>query len=247
MQVRLGKTAGACLLALLWVLLAAVESLAGQPTPDQVSAIKSNCRSDFLANCRGVPRGGAEAVQCLKQHLANLSPGCQSAVKAISPPAPPQQAAPAPQTSPAEPAPATSPAAIEPPAAAVPETSAPEAEAPMPAAPPQAAPAPAPKPPVKAASPPAARQSASPPPSAATSSPAPKVETAAPATPEAEEPIIGFIPPRKQLMVLRNCRQDLGTYCAGVEHGEGRQLRCLLSNRASLTPDCQGALARLSR
>jgi cysteine rich repeat protein len=48
-------------------------------------------------------------------------------------------------------------------------------------------------------------------------------------------------------MVLRNCRQELDTYCPGVSYGEGRQLRCLESNRAALSPNCQGALAKLAR
>ena len=39
---------------------------AQEPTPDQQSAIRSNCRSDFMANCSGVPRGGKEALRCLK-------------------------------------------------------------------------------------------------------------------------------------------------------------------------------------
>jgi Cysteine rich repeat len=48
-------------------------------------------------------------------------------------------------------------------------------------------------------------------------------------------------------MVLRNCRQDIETYCAGVDYGEGRQLRCLMSNQAALTLDCQAALAKLAQ
>jgi hypothetical protein len=63
----------------------------------------------------------------------------------------------------------------------------------------------------------------------------------------AAAPIIGFIPPRKKLMVLRNCRQDLDTYCGDVSYGEGRQLHCLLENQTSLSSDCQGALAKLER
>ena len=49
----------------------------------------------------------------------------------------------------------------------------------------------------------------------------------------------------RKLMVFRSCRKDLDAYCAGVEYGDGRQLRCLESNKASLSPDCQGALAKL--
>ena len=76
-------------------------AVAQEPTPDQQSAIRSNCRSDFMANCSGVPRGGKEAMQCLKDNVAKLSSGCQQAVKAVmpapaaKPPAPPVTAAPA--------------------------------------------------------------------------------------------------------------------------------------------------------
>ena len=55
-------------------------AVAQEPTPDQQSAIRSNCRSDFMANCSGVPRGGKEAMQCLKDNVAKLSSGCQRAI-----------------------------------------------------------------------------------------------------------------------------------------------------------------------
>ena len=60
-------------------------AVAQEPTPDQQSAIRSNCRSDFMANCSGVARGGKEALQCLKDNVAKLSSGCQQAVKAVMP------------------------------------------------------------------------------------------------------------------------------------------------------------------
>jgi hypothetical protein len=61
---------------------------AQQPTPAQTSAIRANCRSDFMANCSGVQPGGKDALECLKRNLGKLSGGCQAAVSAISPPAP---------------------------------------------------------------------------------------------------------------------------------------------------------------
>jgi hypothetical protein len=64
-------------------LFAAQLAVAQEPTPEQQSAIRSNCRSDFMANCSGVPRGGKEAMQCLKDNVAKLSSGCQQAVKAV--------------------------------------------------------------------------------------------------------------------------------------------------------------------
>lgn len=96
---------------------------AQQPTPAQTSAIRANCRSDFMANCSGVQPGGRDALECLKRNLGKLSGGCQAAVSAISP------AAAAPTPAPAASAP-TAPAASAP---AAPGTSKPAAARPAPA------------------------------------------------------------------------------------------------------------------
>jgi hypothetical protein len=88
-------------------------AVAQEPTPDQQSAIRSNCRSDFMANCSGVPRGGKEAMQCLKDNVAKLSSGCQQAVRAVMPAPAPKPSAPVTATpaAPAAPPPAAMPAA----------------------------------------------------------------------------------------------------------------------------------------
>lgn len=52
-------------------------------TPDQISAIRSNCRRDFLLNCSGVPRGGKEAFLCLRNNQGKLSQACGKAVAAV--------------------------------------------------------------------------------------------------------------------------------------------------------------------
>ncbi|AYG60660.1 hypothetical protein [Rhizobium jaguaris] len=56
---------------------------AHQPTQAQRNAVKSACRSDFMAQCSGVTPGGAEALTCLRQHNSTLSPSCQQAVAAL--------------------------------------------------------------------------------------------------------------------------------------------------------------------
>lgn len=61
----------------------ATSAAAQQPTSAQTNAIKQSCRSDYQANCAGVPTGGKAALQCLQQHLSVLSPPCQSAVSAV--------------------------------------------------------------------------------------------------------------------------------------------------------------------
>jgi len=68
------------------VLVALVASLlpltlnAQQPTPQQQSAIRQSCRGDFQANCAGVPTGGSDALQCLKNNFDKATPGCQKAL-----------------------------------------------------------------------------------------------------------------------------------------------------------------------
>lgn len=83
---------------------------AKQPSPAQVSAIKSACRGDYPKVCASVPPGGAPAIECLEKNKAKVSAGCAKAVNAAfgggaTPPA--SGAAPA-----AEAAPAAAPAVI---------------------------------------------------------------------------------------------------------------------------------------
>lgn len=123
----------------------------GQPTEAQMSALKSSCRSDYMAKCMSVKPGGPEAFQCLKKNEAGLSAACKSAVNAISAASAPAKPAAAPAQPAAEPAPA-----------------APATASPAPASPPPAAAAPAAKPAVAAPAPrPAATPAAPAQPSAA--------------------------------------------------------------------------------
>ncbi len=55
-----------------------------KPTPQQQSAIRAACRSDFISHCSGVTPGGAAALQCLQRNAASLSAGCRGALAAIS-------------------------------------------------------------------------------------------------------------------------------------------------------------------
>ena len=56
-----------------------------QVTAEQQSAIRANCRGDFISKCAGVTPGGKEALQCLQRNAAALSPGCKPAVSATLP------------------------------------------------------------------------------------------------------------------------------------------------------------------
>ena len=190
---------------------------AQEPTPDQQSAIRSNCRSDFMANCSGVPRGGKEAMQCLKDNVAKLSSGCQQAVKAVMPAAAPKPPAPPVIATPAVP-PAAPPAPAAAPPAPVAETSTspaatPPATAPEPATATPAAPTSAPpasKPTMaKPAAPAAAPKSAATPPAGALPPPA---ATAAPA-------VIVVAPVRIFALVRTQCRAEYRAYCSDVDIG----------------------------
>src|SRR5580693_6039948 len=56
------------------------------PTDAQRAAIKSQCRSDYIAHCSNVPPGGMASLQCLQKNMASLSPSCQTAVRAVGAP-----------------------------------------------------------------------------------------------------------------------------------------------------------------
>jgi hypothetical protein len=113
----------------------ATSAFAQAPTEAQKSAIRSACRSDFIAHCSGVTPGGEEAFQCLQKNMSSLSSACQTAVRALEPAAAPNtEAAPAsPKTEAApkmESAPAASKAesapAAKPPTAPAPKAAAPK-------------------------------------------------------------------------------------------------------------------------
>lgn len=175
------------LIAAAGVLLALVAPAGGQqpPTPQQIDAVKSACRWDFMSHCSGVPRGGREALMCLKDHLGELSAGCKTAVRAIIPKSPQATpvAAPAPSPAPAAPVPAAATASPPPPApaATVAPSSVPagSSAAPAPTAPP------APKKHTSAPAPKPARPAA-PPPTQATAAPPPPAPAPAPAQPPAD-------------------------------------------------------------
>ena len=190
-------------------------------TEAQKSAIRSNCRSDFMSKCSSVTPGGADAFQCLKKNEASLSGGCRAAVSAIKLPGEAPAAAPAP--APAAAAPAAPAAAAPKPAetkAAVPEPAKPVAPKPT-----QAKPATAPKPAV-AAAPAAPAPVATPTPPAASSS-QPKPVTLSEA-----------------ILVRRFCTTDYQVLCKGTPIGGGRVVKCLSDNQPALSPNCKDAIAK---
>ena len=66
------------------ILATAAPALAQAPSQAQRDAIKSQCRSDYMAHCSSVPPGGEASLQCLEKNKAKLSAGCEKAVSAAS-------------------------------------------------------------------------------------------------------------------------------------------------------------------
>ena len=245
------------------------DALAQQPSQTQLNALRSSCRSDYMAHCSSVPTGGAPALNCLKQHMSALSGGCRTAVNAISPAAPPAAAVAS--------APASAPAA-----------------APQPAPPPVVQAAPAPPPAalgnpnrsqrqiaastvrracsadyrvhcagIPASSPASiaclkrnartlsrgclqALVSAPTVAAAPASAPAPARIAAPVAPPPPMDPAPLLVTPREERFIIRSaCGADFAAYCGGLRPGLGRVAACLHYNRANLSPRCQQALIAL--
>src|ERR1700726_1460219 len=82
--------------AVIWASMAAATFMIAHPaysqapTDAQRAAIKSQCRSDYIAHCSSVPPGGMASLQCLQKNMASLSSGCQTAVRAVEAPAEPK-------------------------------------------------------------------------------------------------------------------------------------------------------------
>lgn len=243
----------------------ATGAFAQAPTEAQKSAMRSACRSDFMAHCASVTPGGVEAYQCLAKNMSSLSSGCQTAVRAVEPAAAPKtEAAPAAAKTEVAPKTESAPAAAKPAAAPSPKAAAAKqpssaqiaavksacrADYPKVCAsvPPGGAPAlecleknkakvsPACEKAVSAASGGGAAATAAP----AAAAPAATAPAAAPAV-----IVLRPLRPREELFIVRSaCSTDIRTLCAGVAPGGGRIVQCISSNAASLSPACKDVLA----
>jgi hypothetical protein len=254
------------------ILATAAPALAQAPSQAQRDAIKSQCRSDYMAHCSSVPPGGEASLQCLQKNMSSLSSSCQSAVRAVE----------APAAAAAKPADTAAPKAAAPAAAtAAPAKSAePKAAAAAPAGQPSSAQISAirsacrsdyPKvcagvptggalalqcleknkaklsagceKAVSAASGGGATAAAP----AAGAAPA-AAGTAAAAAPAAPTVIVlRPMRPREELLVLRSaCGADVRSICGGVQPGGGRIVQCLATNAAQLSPACKDVLSQFA-
>jgi hypothetical protein len=242
------------------------------PTQAQRDAIKSECRSDYMAHCSSIPPGGEASLQCLQKNMSSLAPGCQSAVKAVEAPAAPKAES-APSSETAKPAAET----------AAPKTSAPAAPKAAAAKQPTSAQISAirsacrsdyPKvcagvptggapalqcleknkaklsagceKAVAAATGGAATSGGAAAPAAGAAPAAAGAAPAAAAAPAAPVVIVlRPMRPREELFVLRSaCGGDVRTICGGVAPGGGRIVQCLATNAAQLSPACQDVLSQ---
>jgi hypothetical protein len=261
-------TLGALMLSALFA--TAVPALSQAPSQAQRDAIKSQCRSDYMAHCSSIPPGGEASLQCLQKNMSSLSSSCQTAVRAVEAPAAAAPAAPktdaAPAAAGAKPATTTAaPKTESKPAAA---TATPPSSAQVSAirsacrsdypkvcagVPTGGAPAlqcleknkaklsPACEKAVAAAS----GGGAAPAAGSAPAAPAAAGAVAAPAAPVVI--VLRPMRPREELFVLRSaCGADVRTICGGVQPGGGRIVQCLATNAASISPACKDVLSQFA-
>ena len=246
----------------------AAPAFAQAPSQAQRDAIKSQCRSDYIAHCSSVPPGGEASLQCLQKNMSSLSSSCQSAVRAVE----------APAAATAKPADTAAPKAAAPAAAT---TTAPKAAAAAPAGQPSSAQISAIRsacrsdyPKVcagvptggapalqcleknkaklsagceKAVSAASGGDAAAAAPAAGAAPAAAGAATAA--APAAAPTVIVLRPmrPREELFVLRSaCGADVRSICGGVQPGGGRIVQCLATNAAQLSPACKDVLSQFA-
>jgi len=250
------------------IIATAAPAFAQAPSQAQRDAIKSQCRSDYIAHCSSVPPGGEASLQCLQKNMSSLSSSCQSAVRAVE----------APAAATAKPADTAAPKAAAPAAAT---TTAPKAAAAAPAGQPSSAQISAIRsacrsdyPKVcagvptggapalqcleknkaklsagceKAVSAASGGGAAAAAPAAGAAPAAAGAATAA--APVAAPTVIVLRPmrPREELFVLRSaCGADVRSICGGVQPGGGRIVQCLATNAAQLSPACKDVLSQFA-
>jgi len=242
------------------ILATAAPAFAQAPSQAQRDAIKSQCRSDYIAHCSSVPPGGEASLQCLQKNMSSLSSSCQSAVRAVEAPA---AAKPADTAAPKAAAPAaattTAPKAAESTAAPAGQPTSAQISAVRSACrsdypkvcagvPTGGAPA------LQCLEKNKAKLSAGceKAVSAASGGGAPAAGTA-PAAAAAAAPaaptviVLRPMRPREELFVLRSaCGADVRSICGGVQPGGGRIVQCLATNAAQLSPACKDVLSQFA-
>jgi hypothetical protein len=243
-------------------------ALAQAPSQAQRDAIRSQCRSDYMAHCSSVPPGGEASLQCLQKNMASLSSGCQGAVRAVEAPAAPKAgsapaAAPASEAKPAATTPApksAEPKATSGGAAAAGQPSSAQISAIRSACrtdypkvcagvPTGGAPALQCLEKNKARLSPACEKAVAAAGGSGAAAPAAAPAAAGAAAASAAPTVIVLRPmrPREELFVLRSaCGVDVRTICGGVAPGGGRIVQCLATNAARISPACKDVLSQFA-
>jgi len=236
------------------LLAAAAPALAQAPSQAQRDAIKSQCRSDYMAHCASVPPGGEASLQCLQKNMSSLSSSCQSAVRAVEAPAAATTAAP----KAAEPKPAAAAPAGQPTSAQISTIrSACRSDYPKVCAGVPTGGAPAlqclEKNKAKLSAGCEKAVSAAGGGTATAAAPAAGVAPAAAGAAAAAAPaaptviVLRPMRPREELFVLRSaCGADVRSICGGVAPGGGRIVQCLATNAARLSPACNDVLSQFA-
>ena len=260
-------------LSVVAILATPAPASAQAPSQAQRDAIKSQCRSDYIAHCSSVPPGGEASLQCLQKNMSSLSSSCQSAVRAVEAPA---AATAKPADTAAQKTAAPAAAATAAPKAAEPKATEPKAAAAAPAGQPSSAQISAIRsacrsdyPKVCAGVPtggaPALQcleknkaklsagcekaVSAASGGGATAAAPAAGAPAAAGAAAAAAPTVIVLRPmrPREELLVLRSaCGADVRSICGAVPPGGGRIVQCLATNAAQLSPACKDVLSQFA-
>ncbi len=200
------------------------------PPPPRASAaeqvaMRKYCRTDYIANCAGIPVGSADALACLRGNLSHLSRACRRAVSATLPnKRTPIVSAPPPRTIPERSAARRAEALAEPPTAPPPaERAGRDDDAPPPP-------------------PPAARERAdyAPPPPAPSmhddDAPPPRAERTPPPAPPA--------PPVVESRAIRAyCGRDFAAHCPSLRPGSAASIACLQRHASRLLPRCRHAVS----
>ncbi|MDM9625395.1 cysteine rich repeat-containing protein [Rhizobium sp. S152] len=229
------------------LVVAAGAAEAQQPTDAQRNAVRSACRSDFIAQCSGVTPGGMEALNCLQQHSSSLSKACRAAIsglegqkKTSNDPASGQ----APASQP--PAAATAPAAAQPTAAqrdAVKSACRSDFMAQCPGVAPGGAQALSCLQQHGAALSPACQSAIGALGGAGTSGGGSVAKGAGNSSAPAAAPMASFTPREELIVVRRTCGPDFRALCHAVPLGGGRGVNCLRDNYQRLSPTCQKVLS----
>lgn len=241
------------LLAVAAIFATAVPALAQAPSQAQRDAIKSQCRSDYMAHCSSVPPGGEASLQCLQKNMSSLSSGCQGAVRAAEAPAAPAATTAKPTETappkPAEPKATAGTAAAQPTSAQVSAIrSACRSDYPKVCAGVPTGGAPA----LQCLEKNKAKLSAGCGQAVAAANggaAAPATGATAAAAAPAATVMMALRPmrPREELFVVRSaCSADVRSVCGGVAPGGGRIVQCLATNAASLSPACKEVLSQFA-